>query len=61
MRQLFWDPDADGGNGTKGRRVMMNDPKYLRCPTLLAELSNRGYRVAVVTAKDKLRKLLGMA
>ncbi len=52
----FWDPDADGG---KGAEVMMNDPKYLRCPTLLAELSARHLRVAVVTAKDKLRKLLG--
>jgi phosphonoacetate hydrolase len=56
---FFWDPEADGANGAKGAEVMMNDPKYLRCPTLLAEFSSRGYRVAVVTAKDKLRKLLG--
>jgi phosphonoacetate hydrolase len=39
--------------------VMMNDPKWLRAPTLLAALADAGHRVAVVTAKDKLRKLLG--
>jgi len=39
--------------------VMMNDPKWLRAPTLLAALSDAGCSVAVVTAKDKLRKLLG--
>ena len=37
----------------------MNDPKFLRCGTLLAALSRAGARVAVVTAKDKLRRLLG--
>ena len=42
-----------------GTEVMMNDPKWLRAPTLLAALAERGQRVAVVTAKDKLRKLLG--
>jgi phosphonoacetate hydrolase len=42
-----------------GTEVMMNDPKWLRAPTILAELSNAGQFVAVVTAKDKLRKLLG--
>jgi phosphonoacetate hydrolase len=39
--------------------VMMNDPKWLRAPTLLAALADSGRSVAVVTAKDKLRKLLG--
>ena len=39
--------------------VMMNDPKWLRAPTLLAALADAGRKVAVVTAKDKLRKLLG--
>ena len=39
--------------------VMMNDPKWLRAPTLLAALADAGRSVAVVTAKDKLRKLLG--
>jgi phosphonoacetate hydrolase len=42
-----------------GAEVMMNDPKWLRAPTLLAALADAGCRVAVVTAKDKLRKLLG--
>lgn len=39
--------------------VMMNDPKWLRAPTILAALADHGMKVAVVTAKDKLRKLLG--
>ena len=42
-----------------GIEVMMNDPKWLRAPTLLAALANAGQSVAVVTAKDKLRALLG--
>src|SRR6266581_7606108 len=48
----FWDRDA-------GAEVMMNDPKYLRCETILAGFSEAGASVAVVTAKDKLRRLLG--
>jgi phosphonoacetate hydrolase len=42
-----------------GTEVMMNDPKWLRAPTILAALAGAGTRTAVVTAKDKLRKLLG--
>ena len=42
-----------------GTEVMMNDPKWLRAPTLLAALADAGKSVAVVTAKDKLRSLLG--
>jgi len=42
-----------------GQEVMMNDPKYLRAGTLLAAFADAGAKVAVVTAKDKLRKLLG--
>ena len=42
-----------------GTELMMNDPKWLRCPTLLAALADAGCSVAVVTAKDKLRALLG--
>jgi phosphonoacetate hydrolase len=42
-----------------GCEVMMNDPKWLRAPTILAALAGAGQRCAVVTAKDKLRKLLG--
>jgi phosphonoacetate hydrolase len=48
----FYDRDA-------GTEVMMNDPKYLRCGTLLAAFADAGAKVAVVTAKDKLRTLLG--
>jgi phosphonoacetate hydrolase len=48
----FWDRDADA-------EVMMNDPKYLRCGTLLAAFAQAGASLAVVTAKDKLRRLLG--
>ena len=42
-----------------GREVMMNDPKWLRAPTIFAAFQKAGARVAVVTAKDKLRLLLG--
>src|SRR6202051_5169212 len=42
-----------------GVEVMMNDPKWLRAPTLLAALADAGCKVAVITAKDKLRGLLG--
>jgi phosphonoacetate hydrolase len=42
-----------------GTEVMMNDPKWLRAPTILAALSSAGRRCAVITAKDKLRQLLG--
>ncbi len=38
--------------------VMMNDPKFLRAPTILAGVHDAGYKVAAVTAKDKLRTLL---
>ena len=48
----FWDADA-------GAEVMMNDPKYLRAGTILAAFAGAGAKVAVVTAKDKLRALLG--
>ena len=42
-----------------GTEVMMNDPKWLRAPTLLAALADAGKSVAAITAKDKLRTLLG--
>jgi phosphonoacetate hydrolase len=42
-----------------GQEVMMNDPKFLRAPTILATFSDAGAKVAVITAKDKLRLLLG--
>jgi len=39
--------------------VMMNDPRFLRAPTIFSAYYQRGAKVAVVTAKDKLRTLLG--
>jgi phosphonoacetate hydrolase len=48
----FLDPDT-------GKEVMMNDPKFLRVETLFPAFQRAGCRVAVVTAKDKLRGLLG--
>jgi len=42
-----------------GEEVMMNDARFLRVPTILAEFQKAGFRVAMVTAKDKLRALLG--
>ena len=47
----FYDREADA-------EVMMNDPKYLRVGTILAAFADAGAKVAVVTAKDKLRRLL---
>lgn len=42
-----------------GEEVMMNDVRFLRAPTIFAGFHDAGLRVAVVTAKDKLRALLG--
>ena len=42
-----------------GDEVMMNDVRFLRAPTLFKQFYDAGARVAVVTAKDKLRALLG--
>jgi phosphonoacetate hydrolase len=44
---------------TSATEVMMNDPKWLRAPSILAALADAGCACAVVTAKDKLRRLLG--
>ncbi len=49
---FFYDVAAD-------KEVMMNDPEYLRAPTLLSAFSEAGALVAAVTAKDKLRTMLG--
>src|SRR3546814_2221640 len=48
----FYDPAQDA-------EVMMNDPAYLRAPTIFAAFQQAGATVAVVTAKDKLHRLLG--
>ncbi len=42
-----------------GEEVMMNDVRFLRAPTIFSKFYEAGARVAVVTAKDKLRALLG--
>jgi phosphonoacetate hydrolase len=42
-----------------GTEVMMTDPAMVRVPTLLAAMSQAGVLVAAVTAKDKLRRMLG--
>jgi phosphonoacetate hydrolase len=39
--------------------VMMNDVRFLRAPTLFSAFYDAGLKVAIVTAKDKLRALLG--
>src|SRR5215813_7779797 len=41
-----------------GCEVMMNDPEFLRAPTILKAFQDAGAKVAMVTAKDKLRGLL---
>ncbi|WP_171232362.1 phosphonoacetate hydrolase [Ruegeria sp. HKCCA4812] len=46
------DPDS-------GEEVMMNDVRFLRAPTIFSQFYDAGFRVAMVTAKDKLRALLG--
>ena len=48
---FFWDESAQ-------TEVMMNDPKVLRAPTILKAVHDAGAKVAMVTAKDKLRLLL---
>ena len=42
-----------------GEEVMMNDVRFLRAPTIFSSYCAAGARVALVTAKDKLRALLG--
>jgi phosphonoacetate hydrolase len=42
-----------------GAEIMMTDPTMLRSPTLLALMSQAGVPTAAVTAKDKLRRMLG--
>jgi phosphonoacetate hydrolase len=48
----FFDPATE-------QEVMMNDPRFLRAPTIMKAFYDVGAKVAVVTAKDKLRTLLG--
>ena len=49
---FLYDPDT-------GEEVMMNDVRFLRAPTIFSSYYKAGARLAVITAKDKLRALLG--
>lgn len=48
----FYDPAA-------AEEVMMNEARFLRAETIMKAFHDSGAKVAVVTAKDKLRTLLG--
>jgi phosphonoacetate hydrolase len=48
----FYDP-------VTGQEVMMNDARFMRAGTIPKAFHDAGAKVAVVTAKDKLRTLLG--
>ena len=41
------------------KEVMMNEPSLLRTDTIFKAFQDAGAKVAIVTAKDKLRRLLG--
>ncbi len=49
---FYYDTEGDA-------EVMMNDPALLRVPTIFKAAQDAGLSIAVVTAKDKLRRLLG--
>lgn len=42
-----------------GKEVMITDASALRCETIIGRMSQSGVRVAGVTAKDKLREIIG--
>ncbi|MBV9136361.1 MAG: phosphonoacetate hydrolase [Hyphomicrobiales bacterium] len=44
---------------TTGEEIMMNEARFMRAPTIMQGFHDAGAKVAVVTAKDKLRTLLG--
>jgi len=48
----FLDPDT-------GEEVMMNDARFLRADTIFKAFHDADAKIAIVTAKDKLRGLLG--
>ena len=48
----FLDPETGG-------EVMMNEPRFLRAPTLFQAFQDAGATIVTITAKDKLRGLLG--
>lgn len=49
---FFYDAESDS-------EIMMNDPSLLRVPTIFKAFQDAGCKLAVITAKDKLRRLLG--
>lgn len=49
---FFLDPES-------GEEVMMNSPHFRRCPTILCAAAEAGRKVAFITAKEKLRTVLG--
>ncbi|HEX8665713.1 MAG TPA: phosphonoacetate hydrolase [Beijerinckiaceae bacterium] len=49
---FFYDPGS-------GQEVMMNDARFMRAGTIMKAFHDAGAKVTVVTAKDKLRTLLG--
>jgi phosphonoacetate hydrolase len=49
---FFFDPES-------GKEVMMNEPRLLRAGTIFEAFVAEGATTAIVTAKDKLRRLLG--
>jgi phosphonoacetate hydrolase len=49
---FFYDMENDA-------EVMMNDPKLLRADTIFQAFFEAGAKINIVTAKDKLRKMLG--
>jgi len=48
----FLDPDS-------GKEVMMNEPRFLGVPTIFKAFQEAGAKICIITAKDKLRGLLG--
>jgi len=48
----FLDPDT-------GNEVMMNEARFLGAPTIFQAFQNEGASICIITAKDKLRGLLG--
>lgn len=48
----LFDPDT-------GEETLMNDKRFLRAPTVFAAANDAGLDVVVVTAKNKLRRILG--
>jgi phosphonoacetate hydrolase len=48
----IFDPDT-------GEETLMNDKRFLRAPTIFAAANEAGLDVVVITAKNKLRRILG--